>query len=241
MSISNEKKFYLREVISVLLIMVPTCYFGWIGQLGEQGFVLLAGTLAATFINLDKFQKVRAGNIELLLTQAKEAAEEAKLTIENFKRAIEPILSMNLNSITYMGRLNAGDDDKYKDKIIESLSSLISEYFPNNNQLKEQLDQIVHYKIWDAYSYVTYAYEFNKEPATINGQVVLTKVNADLCKELNELRDYSKNIYPSVDNILNLFSKYDIEVDDKVKKSIENYRNVLECKKSLYNRSEIIS
>ncbi|MDD3049446.1 MAG: hypothetical protein PHQ89_05730 [Bacilli bacterium] len=49
----------LKIITSVFVIIIPTVCFGIKGQPTEMGIMVVAGSIAAAFINIDKIQKVK--------------------------------------------------------------------------------------------------------------------------------------------------------------------------------------
>lgn len=90
MNKEERKNYYstLLYVLSLLLILGPTLYFGVKGKVAEMGVALAAGTLAAAFLQLDKLQRFKGAGIEIEL---KKAVEEAQATLENLKEFTDPV------------------------------------------------------------------------------------------------------------------------------------------------------
>lgn len=94
---TRKKNNTLILIISLLLILVPTLYFGLVGRAAEMGVALAAGALSAAFLNFDKFQSFKGAGIEFEL---KKAVEEAYATMEHVKAISEPLFISSIKMMT---------------------------------------------------------------------------------------------------------------------------------------------
>lgn len=209
-----------RSVVGGGLILIPAVSFGIFGNAAEMGAVTIAGVLAATFLNIDRFEKFKAAGFEGKLKEAKETADKALVTLESLEAVIEPLLISTLANITHINRIGGmtqSEKDLIRDKCVLVKSSL----FPNNTEISEFISQYDNYSKWDAYSEIT-NHLFGE-----NGNSTKAVYN-----ELYEKQDRSSKIFPKEQDIINVFEKHDVQIDDKLKGIITNYLSKIEHNES---------
>jgi len=94
----------INKIICVVVILVPTLFFGYNGKPAEMGVSLVAGALTACFLNLDRFSSFKGGGFEAQLREVKDTVDQAMVTVENFKNIMKPLLLSTIHNITYTGR-----------------------------------------------------------------------------------------------------------------------------------------
>ena len=190
----------LNKFLSILFIVAPTMYFGYIGKPAEMGLAILMGTLVSAFVNLDKFSSFKGAGFEAELREAKETVEKALVTVENLKEIVQPLLFNTLHSITYMGRLSAGGPNANKDTIRDGCKQIISTLEINSSELNHIISTYDNYMMWDCY---------NK---------ILTKVRSanisdTLYTQLQVTNSYGDNNHPTLDFIYKAFSDNNMPLD----------------------------
>ncbi len=222
-------KNIVKYLISLICIMVPSLYFGYLGKPAEMGIALIAGSIAATFLNLEKFQSFKGGGFEAQLKETKEIVEKALVTIEGLKEVITPLMFNTLHSITYMGRLSAGGPIKNKDAIRDKCENIISMLSIEDPDIEKLISQYNMYTRWDAYYEIERAMAYKVEDKKKYEEVRKQFQN-------NENR-YKTNIYPTKQEIYSIFEKNGFKInqlEDIVQQTINNYFYRLENNKSIY-------
>ncbi len=69
---TNQVIAFLKGLLSLVVIIAPCWYFGYHGKTTEMGISIVAGALAATFINLDKVYRVKGAGFEAEMYKAVE-------------------------------------------------------------------------------------------------------------------------------------------------------------------------
>lgn len=207
----------MNKLLSIIFIVAPTMYFGYVGKPTEMGIALLMGTLVSAFINLDKFSSFKGAGFEAQLKEAKETVEKAQVTIEILKEILQPLLFNTLHSITYMGRLSAGGPTANKDTIRDGCKQIISTLNIDSPELTDIISTYDRYIIWDCYNQI-----LNK--------IRSCSISDTLYEQLNVDNKYSNNNYPSLDFIYRAFSDNNIPLANlptDVSDAIKNYQHRL--------------
>lgn len=82
-SITNE---FVKNLISFIVIVVPSLYFGYLGKTVEMGLAIVSGAIAAAFLNIDKFSRFKGAGFEAEMRQA--VKEEFYATIDQLKQIV---------------------------------------------------------------------------------------------------------------------------------------------------------
>ncbi|MED4779497.1 hypothetical protein [Brevibacillus choshinensis] len=200
----------VKNIIYIIIIMVPAMYFGYTGKPAEMGIAVVASALALTFINMDKFEFFKGAGFEAQLRKVEKATEEAYATIDTLKAVAAPIIAETLHSINYAMRFSAGVaeiqrklDAKHElDRVAESLGL---KYEPLN---KEQAN-FYRLHTWDLYSWAVN--HFSK-----------LKVDHEIIKQLHDVRKEKRytDDFPSKEQIVSIlqseYSKLDQEGLDRI-------------------------
>jgi hypothetical protein len=91
---------YIKAMVAIVLVMGPSCYFGIKGNNVAMGLAILAGSIAATFLNLDKFKYFKGGAFEAHL----------HTKIQNMEELMKPFLLFSFHQLTHSGRMGSGRD-----------------------------------------------------------------------------------------------------------------------------------
>jgi len=113
---------FLKAALSVLIVLGAGLPFGYLGKPTEMGLGILAGAIAATFINIDKIQRVKGGSFE---AEMRMVVNEAYATIESLRQLAKPLIRSAMYNITRGNRLGQTPDEE--SVITAELESLASE------------------------------------------------------------------------------------------------------------------
>lgn len=196
-----------KLLISILLIIVPTLVFGFMGKVAEMSVVLIAGIACAGVINMDKFSNFSIGTngLEAQLKQAEKIISEAAVTIEDLKSFIEPLLNANINLIIYDGILD-GMEFKAKEETILELYTMKKKQNLNidNEQFIKALKMLaIHY--------------------FIDLKFLIGDEGFERCFGKYARID-SIFEYPKFEEIEEYLNSHNNLINDKVEKSLENYK-----------------
>lgn len=216
----------MNRILSIIFIVVPTMYFGYIGKATEMGLALLMGTLVATFINLDKFSSFKGAGFEAQLREAKETVEKALVTVENLREILQPLLFNTLHSITYMGRIGGGGPSTNKDTIRDGCEKIISTLKIDSPELLDIISTYNKFNMWDAYGQIlNLLNQIDDRPQTL-----LIQLDVD--------NRYSDDNYPPLSFIYKALSDNNIPLDtlsSDISKAIKNYEYRLTYNASPHN------
>ncbi|WP_052675912.1 hypothetical protein [Paenibacillus sp. IHBB 10380] len=200
----EDKKKYIGvtiTILSVLLILGPSLFFGFIGKPAEMGVALAAGALAAAFLNLDKLQKFKGAGIEFEL---KQAVKEAQATIENLKEFTDPLFVSSIK-IMSVGMTWDGIPENIQHDIVRKIEKITD----GNNVSVDVTNAIK-----DFYDY-NFIQLFNRLISGIEGYY-----KPEVSKQLSLLMDAEKSIFPSgkqVDQVLSELPHITPELEDLIK------------------------
>lgn len=111
--------FNWNKFFSVLLVIGPTVYFGYINRPTVMLITLSAGFVSAFLLNIDKFESFKAGQIEAKLKEAEEVIDEATATIEQLTAVTAPLLKANLSFLLYEGVFDGMPADEQANTFLE--------------------------------------------------------------------------------------------------------------------------
>lgn len=197
------------RILSLLLILGPSLYFGYLGKPTEMGLSIVGGAVASAFLNLEKFDRFKGAGFE---AEMRRVASEASATLENLKDVAKPLCRSALAQLINEGRIGGMDlteKTNYKNEIV-SLAKGLNIY---DEGIESQIHKFDRYHIWDLY------------------QNIEREIPYDETSIKNEIRnkvDRSLEDYPARDGLLDLFVEHGIKVEGKLKEAIENYTYFLE-------------
>lgn len=202
--------------ISLLLIIVPTIYFGYAGKPTEMGLAIVAGSLASAFLNLDRFTRVKGAGVEL---EMKEVIKEAYATIDSLKSVAKSLCDYSLFQLTYGDRFmpNTVKKIEHQEKII-SLAKEIEVY---TDSYKKQECNFFLLMSWDLYREILH---------TINSDDQFEE-SSKVIEKLEEIEDRGTTNFPSKQIIENIFIKNDMEIERETRRLIDIYSHYIKYKK----------
>ncbi|MBP1907649.1 hypothetical protein J2Z32_004329 [Paenibacillus turicensis] len=192
-----------KLIISILIILVPTLYFGCIGKSVEMGIALAAGALSTAFLNLDKLQRFKGAGIEVEL---KQAVAEAQATLDNLKDFTVPLYIFSIKNMTE-GLTWEGITDIDKHIIVRKMEKIA---------LENKIDSDVRDAIDSFYSFNLKGYFENIR------REVQKYYKEDIDKQLFNLADYTSDSFPTESQIRNTLNALD-NIPTELEQSIFNY------------------
>jgi len=213
-----------RSIVGGGLVLIPVTIFGIFGNAAEMGAIMIAGTLAAAFLNIDKFEKFKAAGFEARLKKTTETADKALVTLENLEAVIEPILINTLSNITHESRLG-GMTQNEKDLIRDKCVLVKSNLFSDNIEINKLILQYDNYSKWDAYSKITsHLYGLDNKNCNSNSPCIPIDCSTKaVCDELLEMKNYGNETFPNEKEIYDILEKHDAKIDNELKDIIAKY------------------
>lgn len=206
----------MKNILTVLLIMVPVIMFGLLEKPVEMGISLLAGFVCAALINLDRFNSFKAGELEANIRHAEEVIDEANATIDQLKKMTEPLMNYLLAHIVRGDRIigvNASDKEALYISLKEN-----SRQFDLESQYNQELLEEAKYKVIE-----TYLFEIE-----LKSEVAVNDWNkAEPIRDFIRKYEYKKNDYPPVSALREFFVNHRDLYNDSVEDSIKEYERVL--------------
>lgn len=177
-----------KTTLSLLLILGPSLYFGFLGKPAEMGVALAAGALSAAFLNLDKLQKFKGAGIEIEL---KQAVKEAQATLENLKDFTDPLYISTIK-IMSEGMTWNGIPKDTQHEIIRKVEKIA-----NTNNVSDDVTRAIR----DFYNF-NLRQLFNSLISNVEGYY-----KSDVTKQLSLLMDEEKSIFPSEKQVKQVLSE----------------------------------
>ncbi|MED4124160.1 hypothetical protein P4641_09235 [Halalkalibacterium halodurans] len=196
---------FLKVVVSVVIILVPTMFFGYHDKSTQMSISLATGFLCAVIINLDRFKSFKVGKLEAQIREAERVIDEANVTIEQLKGFLKPLLNANVNIITYDGHFD-GMDLKAKEDTLLKLFEL--------NKKQKLIDNEQFIKAMKALG----GHHFSYLSSLFIG-------NIDFQKEFGKYGTFATMFEnPTIEEVEAFFKSHPQLVSDKVQHNIENYK-----------------
>ncbi|GAA0358762.1 hypothetical protein [Bacillus horti] len=180
----------MRVSFSILVILVPSLYFGWGGKPTEMGLAIIAGAIAACFINIDKIQRFKGAGFE---AEMRRTIEEAYATVDTLKEITKPLIISTIKNLTYGGRYGGiGIDEKHKMKT--ELNNIAQKLSILDNDIKDAVDTFHKYHALD------YISDIEREVYNNND------TDVEIRKRLSELKNYNSDKLPNANELRRVFT-----------------------------------
>ncbi|CEG25675.1 hypothetical protein [Bacillus sp. B-jedd] len=203
----------MKIYLTILLIFVPSIYFGYMGQTVEMGLAIVAGAVTSAFINLDKFERFSGAGFE---AELRKAVNEAYATLDNLKEVSKPLMKVTLTNLTYSNRWG-GMDFKEKHEYKNAIEN-ISKSLEINDELKITYEIFHRYHTWDLYSeFVDVLYKETN--------------NHELRNKLNSIKDYSTENFPNKEEIIEIIATNDSVLTTNMVDKLQTYLYYLKNRK----------
>jgi hypothetical protein len=199
----------MRSVISVLVIIGPVLTLGLLGKVTAVWPTLLAGVMAAIFINLNRFKSFRGpGGIE---ADVRDAVEKAYATIDNLRELAKPLIVSILHTITRSGRWG-GMHIEQKQSFQRDLERIaISLGIAKDKEVLEANREYFRFHTWDFFYY--FAQEVNK----------IKEIPEEVREKLLSLQKRETEEYPSRDEIKKILGNSYSKLSNECIEYLEDY------------------
>ena len=185
-----------KSIISVLLVLLPTLCFGYLGKPAEMGLAIVAGGVAGLFLNIERIKAFKAGpsGIE---AELKEVLEEAYATMANLKALGRPLLLVTFDVLTRGGRWGWGaSGDPLKHRLVRELEEVAEALFLDDQEIQEARTKFYHYQTWDRYHQFIEKVIKDKRP------------DKEIQDGLGALRNYGSSDFPGEAEIRELLGDF---------------------------------
>lgn len=199
----------VKGLFSVWLITWPAFQFGSIGKTTEMGIAVAAGSIAACFINLDKFENFQGAGFR---AELKKAVADAHATIDQLKQLAKPILLASLTTITYHKSINGIEENK-EQTIMKELSTLAKEFsLENEKDLKQLLEDFYCLRL---------LYKLNKFRDTLTSDIIDSPDRGPILEQLGLM--IQAKTFPSKELIYNMLGNNQKSLRTETTESLNNY------------------
>lgn len=209
----NPITSFFKVSISFIVIIVPSVYFGYIGKTAEMGIALIAGAIAAVFLNVDKFSRFKGAGFE---AEMKKAVDEVYATIDNIGEIAKPLVITTFNILTFDGNWG-GMNPETKYELSQKLDEIIDSFNLSDNEIKRT--KHIFNKVLVKRFYSSFVSS-------------LGQCEHNLSTELYELSK-DDSYYPSKKDVEIILKKYNVSLSDINAKSNEILNKYLAIKKDL--------
>ena len=204
---SHEKKSVFKDIISVVIILIPALIFGIMGKAAEMGLAIVAGSITAAFLNIDRFQSDSGALTE---KEMKEAVDETYIAIDNLKEISIPLIVSTLNTIIYSGRYGGLGINKRHD-LKNDIEVIINKLGINDNNVKSILEDFYRVSTRDLFQYFTT--EFLKGKSNYN----------EISDKLNNICNWKSTNYPTKENILEVLNVNENDLNELELGKLKDY------------------
>ena len=167
----------MRALASALLVLGPACVFGYWEKPVEMGVALIAGAIAAAFVNIEKFERFKGAGFE---AEMKRAVEQAYATTEALRDVARPLIATTLSILT-MGNRLGGMDARQQHDLRGDLERISNELgIGSDTGLKAAHELFFRYQTWDHYSrFIDRVWPIESIPIEVRQQLVQAKSYSD--------------------------------------------------------------
>lgn len=197
----------IKQILTVVVIIVPALIFGYMGKATEMGLIIVAGSITAAFLNIDKIERFKGAGFE---AEMKKAVQEAYATVENLKEMSIPLIVSTLNTIIYSGRWG-GLGTNQTHKLKDDMELLVKKLGINDKKVNDTIEDFYRQHTWDMFQYFTSTYL--KGRSDIN----------ELSKKLNDIYNRESTNYPTQKNLLEVLGIGEKDLQEEEKEKLKDY------------------
>lgn len=206
----------LRALFSSALILGPTVFFALRDDAVVTGIVLVAGAIAAAFLNLKMFQSIKGAGFE---AQLRDTIDEAQVTIETLKKLYRPFLLTSIHQLAYGGRTCGFQMDIAE--LLETFERTAADLgLEDDVEIKHEISGGWRWYIWDALGDALRNIE--KEDVDTTGYESRQKHN-EFLSELMVLRRYRTTDFPDAAEIQGVLDKHGVAIGERSQKLLDTY------------------
>lgn len=203
---TEETKKWIKASLSVALVLGSVLPFGYLGRPTEMGIALLAGGIAAAFLNIDKIQRVKGAGFE---AEMRKAVEEVYATTGSLRQLAKVMLRSTLHMLTMLGRLTGSSEEHQKHVFRSEIERLGKELGLGDDQdLRCTHELFFQYHAWDYFGAFV--------------EQLRNAIPDTTYERLRAMRDYSGGSHPSRKDIEAVLGN-DIDLDALGRERLEDY------------------
>jgi hypothetical protein len=192
-----------RALLSALLPLGPAVWFGLCSKPKEMGLAILAGSIAAAFLNIDKIKSFKGGGCAAEMRELQKAKAEAYATIEELRQVTKPVLELGLYTLASYGRVG-GMDTAIKHRLRDDILRIAKDVKVSEDAALQSADDLfIRLHTWDHFS------------AFVESLPQTTKAN------LRSMQNYLSDAYPSRQDIETAL--HGQVLDDSAKALLDDY------------------
>ena len=204
---------YIKTLISIFIIIGPAFYFGHVGKSTEMGIAVVAGSIAAGFLNIDKMELLKGAGFEARIKAVDKAVNDVYTTIDEYHR-LGKMLVLSLQKLLVYGSRLGGLQDKERFALFDELNILAKDLaLDTNSDFIKTYKTFRHFYTRDSY------YTFIREVQ------ILAKNHSHLSvisKELDSLQSLKED-YPSHTQIYSILAEHLKELSPEALELLEDY------------------
>ena len=129
----------MKNFLIILLVILPTFYFGYIGKPTEMGIMVIASSITVAFLNMDKIQKFKGAGFE---AEMKKVVDEAYITLDNLKSVALPLITTTIDNISWGKRWGASESDR-DSQMFNELLKIIDELKLDNVEIEDAVNKAI--------------------------------------------------------------------------------------------------
>lgn len=165
----------LRAFISVCLIMVPAIGFGIAGMRGVMALAIVAGGLAAAFVNFDQISKIRA--LSFGLERVERATKNAEEATEELRRVARPLFLASMANLAWGNRFD-GIPIRQQHEIVREIEAAAPVlHMQNDPELQDLVNDFYGLQQFDRLNRLRHYVERNKDREEASRQSISGRID----------------------------------------------------------------
>lgn len=197
-----------RALVSIALVLGPALLFGLKSMPTEMGIAVVAGAIAAGFVNINEIQSFKGAGFE---AKMRKAVDEAYATTEALRGLAKPLIEATMHILTKASRWG-GMDENTKHTLRCDLERLAGQMgLAADASLRQAYDDFYLYHAWDHFH--AFARSVGK----------LETIPTDVRDQLSKLQDYSSSTFPTREQIMKVLGSHQAQLQRPQLERLEDF------------------
>jgi hypothetical protein len=189
------------KIVNILIIVIPGLIFGLLDKPTEMGLAIVAGAIAAAFLNLEKIQRFKGAGFEAeMKAEVQQVVNEAYATMDKLREIAKPLIITCLNTMTVQGRFFSNSEVPVKVELQSEIKKAINSLSINDQNVSEALNKFHRYHTWDIFRF------YIREVALID---------RDKADAIQNLVNYDSSNFPTREKVQSIVAGIDVSPTGK--------------------------
>jgi hypothetical protein len=152
--------------ILILIVMLGlVTYFGFQQWSTEMGLLIVAYSVAIAFLNLDKFDTIKAGNFEAKMKKAQETVDRAQATLQDLRTLAAGLAEISLNNLARQNRI-IKNDPKFKIEQRDRITNILKDLKEDEEVIQKSTKKFNNFILLDHANQILKVVEVNNQSST---------------------------------------------------------------------------